>query len=356
MERRRPELLRRRALDDLAEVHDRDGVGDVADDREVVRDEQEAELELAREAGEQVRDLRLCRGVERGERLVEDDHRRVRGERPRDRDPLPLTARELVRVAARGAGRRGRPGSSSSAIRAGRSARVPRRSVLSASPICSPTLRRGLSEENGFWNTICSRASSRGRARRVERSHLPALEADRPGERARPSPRRRGRASTCRSRTRRRARRSGPRATSRLAPATARTGPRPRRSYSTTTSSSASAASRAARGRRGRRACGRSRGASGGTDSRQDSSAYGQRGWKAQPGRDAPRRRRRTRRSRRAGPQAPPDAAARRAALACRGAAAGRARPPGRLPRRCGLRRTPRHGRRSPRARRDRAR
>ena len=99
VERRRPERPGRRGLDDLAEVHDRDGVGDVADDREVVRDEQQAELELAREPGQEVRDLRLRGGIERGQGLVEDDHRRDRRERPRDRDALTLTARELVRVA-----------------------------------------------------------------------------------------------------------------------------------------------------------------------------------------------------------------------------------------------------------------
>ena len=46
MERSREEVVRARDLDDPPEVHHRDAVGDVADDREVVRDEDVRELEL----------------------------------------------------------------------------------------------------------------------------------------------------------------------------------------------------------------------------------------------------------------------------------------------------------------------
>ena len=46
---------------------------------------------------EQVDDLGLNRDVERGHRLVEDHHRRVERQRPRDADALPLAAGELVR-------------------------------------------------------------------------------------------------------------------------------------------------------------------------------------------------------------------------------------------------------------------
>ena len=47
MQRPRVQLLGRRDLDDLAEVHHRDSVGDVADHGEVVGDEQVGEPELA---------------------------------------------------------------------------------------------------------------------------------------------------------------------------------------------------------------------------------------------------------------------------------------------------------------------
>ena len=88
-------------LDDPAEVHDRDAVGDVADEREVVRDEEVGQPEVALQRLEQVDDLRADRHVERRDRLVEHDHLRVERERAREADALPLAAGELVREAVR---------------------------------------------------------------------------------------------------------------------------------------------------------------------------------------------------------------------------------------------------------------
>ena len=86
-------------LDHLAEVHDHHAVGDVADDVEVVRDEDVGEAELPLQVLQQVEDLGLDRDVERGDRLVADDQLRVDRERARDADALALAARELVREA-----------------------------------------------------------------------------------------------------------------------------------------------------------------------------------------------------------------------------------------------------------------
>ena len=47
---------------------------------------------------EQVEDLGLHRHVERGDRLVADDHLGIEHERPGDADALALAARELVRT------------------------------------------------------------------------------------------------------------------------------------------------------------------------------------------------------------------------------------------------------------------
>ena len=88
-------------LDDLAEVHDRDAVGDVPDDGQVVRDEQERERHPVLQLGEQVEHLGLDRDVERGDGLVEHDDVGLERERPRDPDALALAAGELVRVAGR---------------------------------------------------------------------------------------------------------------------------------------------------------------------------------------------------------------------------------------------------------------
>jgi hypothetical protein len=71
----------------------------VANDRQVVRDEQVGEIELRLEIFQQVQDLRLDRDVERGHGLVAHDQLRAERERPRDPDPLTLATGELVREA-----------------------------------------------------------------------------------------------------------------------------------------------------------------------------------------------------------------------------------------------------------------
>src|SRR4051812_1091882 len=80
------------ALDELSAIQDVHTVGGLAGDREVVGDEHIGESELLPQAREQVEDLRLDGDVERGDRLVADDHLRLDRERARDRDALTLTA------------------------------------------------------------------------------------------------------------------------------------------------------------------------------------------------------------------------------------------------------------------------
>ncbi len=121
-----PDVLGGPRLDDLAEVHDRHGVGDVVNDREVVRDQQQAQGQLSRQLEQQVRYLCLRRCVERGEWLVEHDQRRVGRERARDRDALALPAAELVREAA------ARGGGKPDELEQLRDARIPGRAVSSA--------------------------------------------------------------------------------------------------------------------------------------------------------------------------------------------------------------------------------
>ena len=87
-------------LDDLAGVHDRHGVANELHHREVVADEHVGEAELLLEVHHEVNDLSLDRDVEGRDRLVAHDELRVEGQGPRDGDPLSLSTRELVRVAA----------------------------------------------------------------------------------------------------------------------------------------------------------------------------------------------------------------------------------------------------------------
>ena len=85
-------------LDDLAGVHDEHVVGDVARAREVVGDVEEREVLVFLQVEDQVEDPDADRDVEHRGRLVGDEHGRLDGERARDRDALPLAARQLVRV------------------------------------------------------------------------------------------------------------------------------------------------------------------------------------------------------------------------------------------------------------------
>ena len=91
-------LGNRTLLDDLALRHDADPVGDLADDAEVVGDEQHRHAEARLQLGEELQDLRLHGDVERRRRLVGDEQVGLVRERHRDHDALALPARELVRI------------------------------------------------------------------------------------------------------------------------------------------------------------------------------------------------------------------------------------------------------------------
>src|SRR6185437_5751139 len=90
------DVVSRPDLDDLSEIHHRDAVGDVTDEREVVGDEERCETEVALQRLEQIDDLRADRHVQRRDGLVEDHHLRVEGERTGEADALALPTGELV--------------------------------------------------------------------------------------------------------------------------------------------------------------------------------------------------------------------------------------------------------------------
>ena len=99
MLRRGKNLLDRPLLDDLAAVHDADGIGDAPDDAEIVGDEQQAHAEPSADIRQQRQDLRLHGNVERRGRLVRDQKIRLVGERHRDHHALALAAGQLMRIA-----------------------------------------------------------------------------------------------------------------------------------------------------------------------------------------------------------------------------------------------------------------
>ena len=88
----------RRHLDDLAGIHQRHAVRHAGDDRQVVRDQQQAHALLALQVAQQVEDLRLDRHVERRGRLVGDQEVGLGGERHRDHHALLLAAAHAKRV------------------------------------------------------------------------------------------------------------------------------------------------------------------------------------------------------------------------------------------------------------------
>ena len=89
----------RTALDDPAGVHDRDVVGELGDDGEVVGDVQRRDAVLLAELAHGLQHARLGGDVESRRRLVADDHMRSVGERHRDRDALLLAAGQLMGIA-----------------------------------------------------------------------------------------------------------------------------------------------------------------------------------------------------------------------------------------------------------------
>jgi hypothetical protein len=90
------ELCRGCGLDDFSEVHYRDAVRDVTNDREVVSDEQYRDLHLFLEPLEKLENLCLDAHVERAHRFVGHEQVRLDRQRPGDSHALLLSPAELV--------------------------------------------------------------------------------------------------------------------------------------------------------------------------------------------------------------------------------------------------------------------
>ena len=98
MQRAAEQIRSGRRLHNLPGIHHGQAVGDVADDAEIVRDEQHGHAEALLEVEEQFKNLRLNGHVERGRRLVGDEQLRLGSESHRDHDALLHPAGELVRI------------------------------------------------------------------------------------------------------------------------------------------------------------------------------------------------------------------------------------------------------------------
>ena len=93
------DLIDRSKLDDPAEIHHRNAVGEKLRDPEIMRDEDERDLLRTVQRLDQIEDLGAYGDVELRHRLVGDDQARRQGQRPRDGGALQLTAGHLMRVA-----------------------------------------------------------------------------------------------------------------------------------------------------------------------------------------------------------------------------------------------------------------
>src|SRR2546427_1742053 len=97
---RAPELLRRPEEHDPALLHQPDRVAEQESLAHVVRHEDDRLAETPLQREELTLQLDARDGIERPERLIQQQERRSGGERPDDADPLALPARQLVWVAS----------------------------------------------------------------------------------------------------------------------------------------------------------------------------------------------------------------------------------------------------------------
>ena len=84
------------SFDNLTQIHDCDTVADGFDHAQVVADQKIRRAVFVTKFVQKVKNTRLNTYIERGNRFVEDDQRRIGSKRSSDSDSLLLTARELM--------------------------------------------------------------------------------------------------------------------------------------------------------------------------------------------------------------------------------------------------------------------
>ena len=99
MQRLAENIVRVALLHHIAQVHYQNGVGDVLDDRQIVRNEHVRQSHFVLQFFQKIYYLRLNGNVKRGYGLVADDQLGLYGESARNTDTLALTAGKLVRIA-----------------------------------------------------------------------------------------------------------------------------------------------------------------------------------------------------------------------------------------------------------------
>jgi hypothetical protein len=85
-------------LHDFSGIHHCDLIRDTRNEAEIMRHQNQGNVQLTPQIGEQVQDLRLDRYVERGCRFIRNDQLRLALQRHGDHDTLAQTARELMGI------------------------------------------------------------------------------------------------------------------------------------------------------------------------------------------------------------------------------------------------------------------
>ena len=86
-------------LDETSQIHNSDVVRYALDDRDIVADEEEGQPQVCLQFCEEIQHLRLHRDIERRDRFVRYDEARMGSDRSRNRNALPLSSGQFVRVA-----------------------------------------------------------------------------------------------------------------------------------------------------------------------------------------------------------------------------------------------------------------
>ena len=79
-------------------LHHQHAVANLCGDTQIMRDEQDGDVEFRLKLVKQLKHLRLHRNIERGNGLVAYQHFRIKRQRARDADALPLATGKFVRV------------------------------------------------------------------------------------------------------------------------------------------------------------------------------------------------------------------------------------------------------------------
>ena len=92
------QICRARDLDDLAQIHHCDAVGNMLDNREAVRNKEIGQAELRLQILKQIDHLCLNRNIKRRNRLVAYDQLGIQRKCTRNADALSLSAGKFVRI------------------------------------------------------------------------------------------------------------------------------------------------------------------------------------------------------------------------------------------------------------------